>query len=135
LNSSLSLSAALLRAILMNHFAHSEATKMAKGVEATLKGKLDDAELTVTKLEADLKQYVTFIYMLCLADHTFSRQVRYSSMNVLHAAHLCYSKLSITKKYKNARLFEQSLAVILLSPLLLRLQHHLPAPAPPLQLD
>ncbi|KAG1758774.1 hypothetical protein EDD22DRAFT_996982 [Suillus occidentalis] len=57
LNSSLSLSAALLRAILMNHFAHSEATKMAKGVEATLKGKLDDAELTVTKLEADLKQY------------------------------------------------------------------------------
>lgn len=56
LNSSLSLSAALLRAILMNHFAHSEATKMAKGVEATLKGKLDDAELTVTKLEADLKQ-------------------------------------------------------------------------------
>ncbi|KAG2030216.1 hypothetical protein BDR03DRAFT_878846 [Suillus americanus] len=60
LNSSLSLSAALLRAILMNHFAHSEATKMAKGVEATLKGKLDDAELTVSKLEADLKQYVTF---------------------------------------------------------------------------
>ncbi|KAG1813689.1 uncharacterized protein BJ212DRAFT_1569371 [Suillus subaureus] len=57
LNSSLSLSAALLRAILMNHFAHSEATKMAKGVEATLKGKLDDAELTITKLEADLKQY------------------------------------------------------------------------------
>ncbi|KAG1823207.1 hypothetical protein EV424DRAFT_1527508 [Suillus variegatus] len=57
LNSSLSLSAALLRAILMNHFAHSEATKLAKGVEATLKGKLDDAESSVTKLEADLKQY------------------------------------------------------------------------------
>lgn len=56
LNSSLSLSAALLRAILMNHFAHSEATKLAKGVEATLKGKLDDAESSVTKLEADLKQ-------------------------------------------------------------------------------
>lgn len=54
--SSLSLSAALLRAILMNHFAHSEATKMAKGVEATLKGKLDDMELNVNKLEADLKQ-------------------------------------------------------------------------------
>jgi hypothetical protein len=65
LNSSLSLSAALLRAILMNHFAHSEATKMAKGVEAALKGKLDDAELTVTKLEADLKQYVTLdLYVL-----------------------------------------------------------------------
>ncbi|OAX39317.1 hypothetical protein K503DRAFT_739665 [Rhizopogon vinicolor AM-OR11-026] len=54
--SSLALSAALLRAILMNHFAHSEATKMAKGVEATLKGKLDDIELTVSKQEAELKQ-------------------------------------------------------------------------------
>jgi len=56
--SSLALSAALLRAILVNHFAHSEATKMAKSVEATLKGKLDDMDLTVTKLEAELKQYV-----------------------------------------------------------------------------
>ncbi|KAH7890469.1 hypothetical protein F5I97DRAFT_1972902 [Phlebopus sp. FC_14] len=54
--SSLSLSAALLRAILMNHFAHSEATKMAKTVEANLKGKLDDMEITVGKLEAELKQ-------------------------------------------------------------------------------
>ena len=42
----------------MNHFAHSEVTKMAKSVEATLKGKLDDMDLTVTKLEAELKQYV-----------------------------------------------------------------------------
>lgn len=42
----------------MNHFAHSEVTKMAKAVEANLKGKLDDMELTVTKLEAELKQYV-----------------------------------------------------------------------------
>jgi len=42
----------------MNHFAHSEATKMAKGVEATLKVKLDDMELTVSKQEAELKQYV-----------------------------------------------------------------------------
>ncbi|KAF9223125.1 hypothetical protein BS17DRAFT_155114 [Gyrodon lividus] len=57
--SSLSLSAALLRAILVNHFAHSEATKMAKSIEATLKGKLDDMEITVTKLEAELKQYQT----------------------------------------------------------------------------
>jgi len=40
----------------MNHFAHSEATKMARNVEATLKGKLDDMELTVSKLEAELKQ-------------------------------------------------------------------------------
>ncbi|KAG6371306.1 hypothetical protein JVT61DRAFT_9776 [Boletus reticuloceps] len=57
--SSLTLSAALLRAILVNHFAHSEATKMAKSVEANLKGKLDDMEFSVTKLEAELKQYQT----------------------------------------------------------------------------
>ncbi|KAG1717460.1 hypothetical protein EDB19DRAFT_1265266 [Suillus lakei] len=57
--SSLSLCAALLRAILMNHFAHLEATKMAKGVEATLKGKLDDTKLNVSKLEAGLKQHQT----------------------------------------------------------------------------
>jgi hypothetical protein len=54
--SSLSLSAALLRAILVNHFAHSEATKMAKTVEANIKGKLDETELSVAKLEAELKQ-------------------------------------------------------------------------------
>lgn len=52
------MSAALLKAILMNHFAHSEATKMAKGVETTLKGKLDDMELSVSNLETELKQYV-----------------------------------------------------------------------------
>ncbi|KAG2346438.1 hypothetical protein BDR05DRAFT_878523 [Suillus weaverae] len=57
--SSLSLCAALLRAILMNHIAHSEATRMAKGVEATLKGKLDNMELNVNKLEADLKECQT----------------------------------------------------------------------------
>ncbi|KAG9311414.1 hypothetical protein JVU11DRAFT_8526 [Chiua virens] len=57
--SSLALSAALLRAILVNHFAHSEVTKMAKAVEANLKGKLDDMELSVTKLEAELKQQQT----------------------------------------------------------------------------
>ncbi|KAG2030218.1 hypothetical protein BDR03DRAFT_929197 [Suillus americanus] len=57
--SSLSLCAALLRAILMNHFAHSEATKIAKGVEATLREKLDNMELNVSKLEADLKQCQT----------------------------------------------------------------------------
>ncbi|KAF9235476.1 hypothetical protein BU15DRAFT_51371 [Melanogaster broomeanus] len=57
--SALSLSAALLRAILVNHFAHSEATKMAKTVEANIKGKLDDTELSVAKLEAELKQQQT----------------------------------------------------------------------------
>ncbi|KAG1853315.1 hypothetical protein C8R48DRAFT_723621 [Suillus tomentosus] len=53
---SLSSSAVLLRTILTNHIAHSEATKTAKGVEAILKGKLDDMELKVSKLETDLKQ-------------------------------------------------------------------------------
>ncbi|KAH7915535.1 hypothetical protein BJ138DRAFT_997626 [Hygrophoropsis aurantiaca] len=57
--SSLSLSAALLRAILMNHFAHSEATKMARNVEADLKEKLGDMEMTVTKLDAELHKYQT----------------------------------------------------------------------------
>ena len=47
----------------MNHFAHSEVTKMAKSVEATLKGKLDDMELSVTKLEAELKQYVSILLL------------------------------------------------------------------------
>ncbi|KAG1856348.1 hypothetical protein DFJ58DRAFT_683288 [Suillus subalutaceus] len=58
--SSLSLCAALLRAILMNHIAHSEATKIAKGVEATLREKLDNMELNISKLEADLRQCQTF---------------------------------------------------------------------------
>lgn len=54
--SSLYLSAALLKAILMNHFAHSEATKAAKNVESSLKAKLDEMESTITKFDADLKQ-------------------------------------------------------------------------------
>ncbi|KAJ7182806.1 hypothetical protein C8R43DRAFT_13386 [Mycena crocata] len=54
--SSLTLSAALLRAILMNHVAHSEASRTAKNVEATLKTKLDDLEITNSKLEAELRR-------------------------------------------------------------------------------
>lgn len=57
--SSLYLSAALLKAILMNHFAHSEATKAAKNVESSLKAKLDEMESTITKFDADLKQQQT----------------------------------------------------------------------------
>jgi len=53
---SLSLSAALLRAILMNHLAHSEASKLAKSAEATLKGKLDDMDVANGKLEAELRR-------------------------------------------------------------------------------
>ncbi|KAJ7097652.1 hypothetical protein C8R44DRAFT_368955 [Mycena epipterygia] len=54
--SSLTLSAALLRAILMNHVAHSESSRMAKNVEATLKSKLDDIEITNNKLDAELRR-------------------------------------------------------------------------------
>ncbi|KAJ7472407.1 hypothetical protein B0H11DRAFT_2038898, partial [Mycena galericulata] len=54
--SSLTLSAALLRAILMNHVAHSEASRTAKNVEATLKTKLDDLEIMNSKLEAELRR-------------------------------------------------------------------------------
>ncbi|KAJ7238089.1 hypothetical protein B0H12DRAFT_1204324 [Mycena haematopus] len=54
--SSLTLSAALLRAILMNHLAHSEASRLAKNVEATLKTKLDDLETAYSKLDAEMKR-------------------------------------------------------------------------------
>lgn len=53
---SLHLSAALLRAILMNHLAHSEASRNAKTVEANLKAKVDDLEITTEKLEAELRK-------------------------------------------------------------------------------
>ncbi|KAG7095241.1 hypothetical protein E1B28_006015 [Marasmius oreades] len=53
---SLSLSAALLRAILMNHVVHSEATKHAKTLEATLRGRIDDMEISNSKLEAELRR-------------------------------------------------------------------------------
>ncbi|KAF9269806.1 hypothetical protein L218DRAFT_916276 [Marasmius fiardii PR-910] len=54
---SLSLSAALLRAILMNHVVHSEATKHAKTLEASLRGRIDDMEISNSKLEAELRRY------------------------------------------------------------------------------
>jgi len=54
--SSLLLSAALLRAILMNHLAHSEASKNAKTVEANLKVKLDALETTNGTLETELRR-------------------------------------------------------------------------------
>ncbi|KAH9849390.1 hypothetical protein C2E23DRAFT_389653 [Lenzites betulinus] len=53
--SSLQLSAALLRAILVNHVAHSEANRMAKNVEANLRERLDDAHHEKEKLEAELR--------------------------------------------------------------------------------
>ncbi|KAJ6482481.1 hypothetical protein C8R45DRAFT_303007 [Mycena sanguinolenta] len=55
--SSLTLSAALLRAILMNHLAHSEASRLAKNVETTLKTKLDDLETAYSQLDAEMRRY------------------------------------------------------------------------------
>ncbi|KAG5645377.1 hypothetical protein DXG03_006330 [Asterophora parasitica] len=52
---SLHLSAALLRAILMNHLAHSESSRNAKTIEANLKAKIDDLEITNEKLESELR--------------------------------------------------------------------------------
>ncbi|KAG1719976.1 hypothetical protein EDD22DRAFT_938767 [Suillus occidentalis] len=56
-SNSLSSSAGLLRIILMNHMAHSGATRKARGLEATLKAKLDDMESKVSKLESDQGRY------------------------------------------------------------------------------
>jgi hypothetical protein len=44
----------------MNHFAHSEVTRTAKGVEVTLREKLENMELSVSKLETDLRQCVAY---------------------------------------------------------------------------
>lgn len=43
----------------MHHKAHSDATRKARGLEATLKGKLDEMESKVSKLESNLGRYVT----------------------------------------------------------------------------
>lgn len=53
---SLSLSAALLRAILMNHMAHSEASRAAKSIESNLKADIDDMQLNIEKLEQELRR-------------------------------------------------------------------------------
>lgn len=53
--SSLELSAALLRAILMNHHAHSEATRLSRQTEAELTRQLEEAERLRGKLEAELR--------------------------------------------------------------------------------
>ncbi|KDQ53887.1 hypothetical protein JAAARDRAFT_136332 [Jaapia argillacea MUCL 33604] len=52
--SSLHLSAALLRAILLNHLAHSEATKAARSLESSLRARIDDLEMSKAKLEGEL---------------------------------------------------------------------------------
>jgi hypothetical protein len=67
--SSLYLSAALLRAILMNHVAHSEASKVAKVTEANLKARVDDLEITNQKLDGELRK---FVLPLCLFSIIFT---------------------------------------------------------------
>ncbi|EED82735.1 predicted protein [Postia placenta Mad-698-R] len=52
----LKLSAALLRAIILNHTAHTQATEHAKSVEAALKEKLDEVQAAKDQLEAELRR-------------------------------------------------------------------------------
>jgi len=40
----------------MNHIAHSKASKVAKINEAILNGKIDDLDVTDSKLEAELRR-------------------------------------------------------------------------------
>lgn len=54
----LKLSAALLRAIILNHTAHTQATEHAKSVEAALKEKLDEVQAAKDQLEAELRRLV-----------------------------------------------------------------------------
>ena len=54
--SSLHLSAALLRAILVNHVAHSDATKAAKIVEHNLRKNVDELETVNRDLEAEMRK-------------------------------------------------------------------------------
>ena len=94
----------------MNHFAHSEVTKMAKSVEATLKGKLDDMDLTVTKLEAELKQYVPHpIVSSQNLIFPLDRYIPLISLVFFFPDVNSHSKPIIPKKYKNVNLCAQRL--------------------------
>jgi hypothetical protein len=59
-NSSLALSAALLHAILMNHFAHAEASKQARDTQMQMKAQIDDLEMTRSKLQVEIARYGPF---------------------------------------------------------------------------
>jgi len=54
-NTALQLSAALLRAILVNHVSHSEANKQSRSMELSMKERLDEMEASHNKLEAELR--------------------------------------------------------------------------------
>ncbi|KAH8110185.1 hypothetical protein DFH11DRAFT_1622725, partial [Phellopilus nigrolimitatus] len=56
-HTAIQLSHLLLRAILMNHIAHSEATKVAKGAEQQLRSRLADGDLIREKLDSDLRRH------------------------------------------------------------------------------
>ena len=55
-STALQLSAALLRAILVNHVSHSEANKQSRSMELAVKEKLDEMETSHNKLEAELRR-------------------------------------------------------------------------------
>lgn len=55
-NTALQLSAALLRAILVNHVSHSEANKQSRSMELAMKERLDETEASHNKLEAELRR-------------------------------------------------------------------------------
>jgi hypothetical protein len=48
----------LLRAILVNHKAHSDTSKNTKNTENSLKNKLDDLEVEKERVEDELQRYV-----------------------------------------------------------------------------
>ncbi|KAI5122837.1 hypothetical protein M0805_003132 [Coniferiporia weirii] len=56
-HTAIQLSNLLLRAILMNHVAHSEATRVAKGAETQLRSRIADGELIREKLDGDLRRH------------------------------------------------------------------------------
>jgi len=58
-NTALQLSAALLRAILVNHVSHSEANKQSRTMESAIKERLDEMETSHNKLEAELRSLRT----------------------------------------------------------------------------
>jgi len=55
-NTALQLSAALLRAILVNHVSHSETNKQSRAMELAMKERLDEMETSHNKLEAELRR-------------------------------------------------------------------------------
>ncbi|KAI0284343.1 hypothetical protein BGY98DRAFT_1183675 [Russula aff. rugulosa BPL654] len=66
------LSSLLLKAILVNHFVFSDASKTAKSTEMSLKLKVDELELEKGRLEVELQNQVSYSNLL-----TLFRKVQY----------------------------------------------------------